>query len=244
MKKVLVSLIIIIMIGMYATFAYADEASPSLALSITNSVSITQGTEEVTLKIKLAEVTGLGEDATVSFSGILEYNTDIFESATISGLNGWTVTYTPTTKRAIADPKVPVANTEIAQITLKVKEGVEPSTASVTFTVEEFTDGENDFDTPALTSTIQITEPPKQEQQEPKIGGDEQGEETEKQGETTLNGQLNGQQTIQAKAPKEDTTGSKNILPKAGIPTALIGIIGILIITGTICYIRYKNIMK
>lgn len=236
MKKVLISFIIVIMAICMNVETYAvNETTPNIELNLMKNTTISEGTKEITLKLSLGEFTEIQEGALISFKGIIKYSEDIFSNISVTGLNGYTATYAESTKRIVLDPKEGKANTEVAKITLTLKEGVEPCTTNVSFQLEEFTDGENDFtlSTKAVTITIEKkseqapTETPEQNPGTEILDGTQETEAPETSGKIT--------------STKEDSTTAKTNLPKTGSKT-IVGIVTIVLAIGIVCLIRYKKI--
>lgn len=123
MKKY-VSILILFIIIFMSTFVLAEDLNGKVAVNITMPQQVKEGTTTVTAKISLGNFEGVEENNVLGFQTTLEYNKDIFASITVTGLNGWDVSYEDNTKQLIGLTKTSKANVEIAQIVFTFKEGV------------------------------------------------------------------------------------------------------------------------
>lgn len=234
MKRILISFIIGIMVICMSVVSYAvDEKTSNIELNLMKNMTISEDTKEINLKLSLGEFTNIEENALISFRGIIKYDDNIFNNISVSGLNGYTATYAESSKRIVLDPKEGKANTEVAEITLTLKEGVEPCTTNVSFQLEEFTDGENDFtlSTKAVTITIEkeIEQTPTEKtEEEPEIEILDEIQETETPDKVTTTQEV-------------DKTTAKTDLPKTG-SRKIATLVGIIVLIGIVCLVRYKKI--
>jgi len=134
MKKILVSSIIILIILSIAISSYAVEVGGDTQEEVTPKIEVkfkaAENNNENTIKLvlSLGKFTAIKENAMIGYEAKLNYEEEIFETVEakdVKGLNGWTATYSPITKAIIGDPIVGKEDTEIAEITLTLKEGVE-----------------------------------------------------------------------------------------------------------------------
>ncbi len=84
--------------------------------------SIHKGNEKYKLELKLGEFTGVDEGNVMAFEGVLDYNSEVFGDAEVTGQNGWDVTYDAETKRIVGISDKASANTVIAQFEFTVKD--------------------------------------------------------------------------------------------------------------------------
>ena len=111
---------------MYQTvYATENSTGASVVFNFSGDSKVTQGTKTVTYTISLGDFVGIPENAMMGYEAVLEYDSNVFSSATIEGLNDWTAQYTESTKRLIGETRTKgEANKEIAKITLTLKESL------------------------------------------------------------------------------------------------------------------------
>lgn len=237
MKKVVVSMMIILMILSIGVTTYAQELSnteqgtegtdtpktPRVEVKIKPEKSEDEKT--ITIILSLGKFTNVKENAMLGYEAKLDYKDEIFETVEtkdVKGLNGWTATYSPTTKALIGDPIIGKENTDITEITLHLKDGVEAENTTVKLT--EFLlsdDDENDLYALDLPISISIK---KEEPSTPPVGQGTQQEEPSKSEETkTPNKNLTS-------IPTDGTIAKASSLPKAGNTVLIILIMAILVI--------------
>ena len=125
MKKIVTSFIILIIaILMYQTvYATENSTGASVVFNFSGDSKVTQGTKTVTYTISLGDFVGVPENSMMGYEAVLEYDSNVFSSAAIEGLNDWTAQYTESTKRLIGETRTKgEANKEIAKITLTLKD--------------------------------------------------------------------------------------------------------------------------
>jgi len=123
MKKI-VSIIILLVILLIGTIkVYATDGS-NIELNITGQTSIKQNASTLELTISLGNFTGISENTVMAYEANLSYGSNMFTDSKIEGLNGWSIDYSSTTKRFIGETSSSKANTDIAKITLTLKQGL------------------------------------------------------------------------------------------------------------------------
>ena len=241
-KKILITFVIAI-ISIYgicisnvkALTVGEEPEQTSIEFNLTNKVTITEGEKAVKLKISLGKFTGIKEDVIMGYQAKISYDDTIFESVKVKGLNGWTVTYSENTKKLVADPKIGVENTEIAEIEITLKEGIKAGSTIVKLTDILLTDDTNDF-TYNKEATITIEEKKEPIVPEPNDGNNNNQNDGQEQKEDITN-----KEETQTPATEPDPTVSKEKLPSAGIGNIII-IAMVLTVTATIFIIKYKSI--
>ncbi len=228
MRKILVSIIIILMALSIAVTAYAqeigvnedntdsDEVIPRVEVKIKPSKS--DDGKTIVLTLELGNFTNVKDNAMLGYEAILNYEEDIFknvEAKDVKGLNGWTSTYSPITKKIIGDPIEGEENTDITEITLHLKDTIEAENTTVSLTNFLLADDdENDLYTSNLPVEISI-------KQEETISKSEIPSESEDTKTPSKN---------ETQKPADETLAKVNRLPKAGNTVLIIGIVSILII--------------
>lgn len=206
----------------------------SIEFNLTNKATITEGEKTVTLKISLGKFTGIKEDTIIGYQAKLSYDDTIFEAVEVKGLNGWTVTYSEKTKKLVADPKIGVENTEIAELVFTLKDGIKTGSTIVKLTDILLTDDTNDF-TYNKEATITI-----EEKKEPIVPNPDD-ENNNNQNDVQNQEDITNQEETKTPATEPDPTVSKEKLPSAGIGNIIFAIIVISIIS-IMLIIRYKSI--
>lgn len=244
MKKILVSSIIILIILSIAISSYAVEVGGDTQEEVTPKIEVkfkaAENNNENTIKLvlSLGKFTDIKENAMIGYEAKLNYEEEIFETVEakdVKGLNGWTATYSPITKAIIGDPIVGKEDTEIVEITLTLKEGVETEKATVSLTNFLLSDDdENELYTTDLPIEITIKNQEPQPQPQPEIPNDT----------TETTGDNNGTQST-TKIPTDTTTANTSRLPKAGNTIIIISIIAIICIAiGTVSGKGYIGYLK
>lgn len=245
MKKIIVSFIIIFMVFSMSTLCYGqqsleEEAKVKAQLEITNSVNVNiQESKEITLKISLKELQGATEGTIISYRGTLKYDENVFSKVSVNGLNGNTATYSSSTNRIVLDPKTLKQGDDTVEIKLTISDDVNEAETKVTFELEEFTDGIEDFDIKTLTSNITIKNEKKQEIE----NTDKDKEKNNNKNETIEKTETPAEENkVTTTDTKDETITQKNTLPKTGYSKVFPVIVLIAITLGYIFRKQYKKI--
>ena len=238
MKKV-ISILLVLFLIFTAVASYAATAedpstgddtegtTANIEFNLTGDTTIEEGTKTVTLTISLGAFTEVEEGQPLGFEGKLIYDKELFTGANVEGLNGWSASYDSSTNAIIGDVGSAKANTQIAQITLTVADGV---TSGTTGKVELqnilLTDETNDFTfNKELTVSVEKT-------------ADEDQNTTETLNEVentaTANKTTNNNAT--------DNTTAKTSIPKTGVKGIAIITVLIVLIVAIASLVRYKTI--
>lgn len=228
MKKVLVGIIVLLIILSIGITTYAQEAigtgetidsdgvTPRAEVEIKPLES--DNGKTIILTLSLGKFTNVKENAMLGYETILNYEEDIFETVEakdVKGLNGWTATYSPTTKAIIGDPIVGAENTDITEITLHLKDGIEAENTTISLTNFLLSDDdENDLYTSDLPIEISIRK--EEPTTQPEVPDKSEETKTPDKDTTTI--------------PTDGTVAKANSLPKAGNTVLVIGIVAILVI--------------
>lgn len=77
---------------------------------------------EVILKINLGNFTNIPDEIVLGYTATLKYDSSIFDDdITVTGKNGWNIEYNQLTGKMISDTASAKANTQIAEIKLKLR---------------------------------------------------------------------------------------------------------------------------
>lgn len=225
MRKIVISLIVIILLSIEIN-VYAEENNPSIEFNFTQSDDIKE--DEISIIISLDKFNGIEEDIILGYEAIIEYDENIFEKVSVNGLNTWISEYAESTGRIIGEVSEAKQDTQITELTFKLKEDIEPCTTIIKLNDVLLTDGTNDFE---YSKEIEVTISAKSDIPENSTENEieqekENVEETDK---------------ISIPSEKEDSTIASTILPNAGLTTICFIVITCIIIA-IIVFARYKSI--
>lgn len=153
MRKIKVYIILVIVIVTFMSIASTKSYAEGKANAEVNITANTQKIEDkqstIELMISLGELENLSSTngkMILGYQATLNYDSNMVESATIEGLNGWNVIYEASTKKIVGDTGDAKANTNTAKIVLKLKENI-PDGTSGKISIKNLllTDGTNDF---------------------------------------------------------------------------------------------------
>lgn len=266
MKKILSSIIILCIV--LSICSLSNAANGSIEFNFTGDESeIEQGTKTVTYKISLGKFEEITENPMMGYEAVLDYDSDVFKSVSIEGLNGWTAQYSDSTKRLIGETQSKGEEyKEIAKITLTLKDDAPATTTSIKLKkVVLSVNGVDEYDYEKEVS-LKIKEKASNSDNDSKDDNskndnnkndnkqEEKNDDTSKEdkkdntktGENTVvknvispNTTTNNSKT--ANQSQNNSTTATTKLPKTGITTiAVIAIV--VLITGVGCLIKYKTI--
>lgn len=157
MKKTIgiILIIFILIVGMLPIYSNAATLNIAMNASVSKT-KIDKNDKTIEVTLSLGSFSGVAENSTLGYQGTLEFDKTVFESATVTGLNGWTVTYDPTKSTTIVgDTAAAKANTDIAKITLKLKSNLDAgSKGNIELKNLVLTDGTNEI---TYNKTFSIT---------------------------------------------------------------------------------------
>lgn len=251
MKKIFISIIVLLMTISIYQVSYAVEGQASIPLNFTGATQISQDTKTVTFTVSLGEFTEIPQNPIIGYEAILEYDKNIFTSVTVEGLNNWKADYAEATGRLLGETlTIGEANKEITKITLTLKDGVEPGTTtvklkSVLLTVNDDLDFNYEKEATLTIEKKAEEEQPKEDKNEVPAQNtteedktkDESKNETKKEQETDNSKKSNN---TQVKANEDKTTSTKK-LPATGMEKVAMIVI-LVAIVGIGCLIKYKSI--
>lgn len=230
MKKGIVTIVVtVILILITGTVHSLAVSNTNIEMNIQGQTTVNSTDDTVELTVSLGDFTGIEEGQPLGYQGTITYDENIFEGITVEGLNGWTVNYEDSTKVIMGEIDAATANTQIAKITLTLKEGLtEATTGTVEFNNILLTDGTNDY---TFNKEVTITVEENTEVND---------EENVIEEETTNTNVSSTNTSIQAN--KVDTTVSKQILPAAGIKNIMIISIVAIIVLAIIFKFKSRKI--
>ena len=249
MKKIFISIILLLVVIAMSQFSYAA----NVAIDFSGETEITQDTKTISLILSLGEFSEIPGNPLMGYEAILEYDKTIFSSVKVEGLNDWRADYDDSTGRIIGEAlSFGEANKQITQITLTVADNATPGNTTVKLkegllTVND--DEELDF---TFEKAAQITIAENNEEDNPNennvpnenaTGNTDENTTGNQTGNQTGNKTNNNTSTlgnISVKGNEDKTTASK-ILPSTGIGKIAL-IVVLVVIIGIGCFIRYKSI--
>lgn len=251
MKKIIsVIFIIMILIAGTVNVKATDEQAKNIELNVSGQTTITEDVKTVELVVSLGSFTGISENIVLGYQTTLEYDTNMFESVAVEGLNGWTATYSPDTNILICDTQNASANTNITKITLTLKDGVEAGTSgTINLRNIELTDETNDF-TYNRTITVRIEEESNPGDNTNTIQDNTTNTNEQNQtGNSVINNNVSATNTSNSasslnrtNSSNVDNTTATKVIPKAGMTNILIIGICVVIVAGIIFKIKSRKI--
>ena len=251
MKKIISIIFMIIILVVTTTNVNAtDEQAKNIELNVSGQTTIESDVKTVDLTVSLGNFTGISENIVLGYQTTLEYDTNMFESVAVEGLNGWTATYSPDTNILIGDTQNARANTNITKITLTLKDGVEAGTSgTINLRNIELTDETNDF-TYNRTITVRIEEESNPGDNTNTIQDNTTNTNEQNQtGNSVINNNVSATNTSNSasslnrtNSSNVDNTTATKVIPKAGMTNILIIGICVVIVAGIIFKIKSRKI--
>lgn len=255
MKKIISIIFMIIILVVTTTNVNAtDEQAKNIELNVSGQTTIESDVKTVDLTVSLGNFTGISENIVLGYQTTVDFDTNMFETVTVEGLNGWTATYSSDTSTLIGDTQSAKANTNITKITLTLKDGIEPgTTGTINLKNIELTDGTNDF-----TYNKSITVKVEEETEEPNTNNT--GDTNTIQDNTTnankqnqagnlVDNKVSATNTLNSasglnkvNSNNVDNTKAVKSIPKAGMTNILIIGICVITIAGIIFKIKSRKI--
>lgn len=230
-RKILAIIMIIFMITILGTIN--SLAAGNIELNVQGETTVKDTEKTIELTLSLGSFTEIEEGIPLGYQGTLEYDENLFEGITVEGLNGWTVNYENSTKVFMGETDTAKANTQIAKITLTLKDGVTPGTSgTINFNDILLTDGTNDFTfNKEITVTIQNEEVDNPSEGNNQISGTNETNTTTSTNISTNSSSIQGSNT--------DRTTASTRLPSAGLKNILI--IAVVIISVLMVVFKIKS---
>lgn len=241
-RKILTIIMIIVMITILGTIN--SFATGNIELNVQGETTVKDIEKTIELTLSLGSFTEIEEGIPLGYQGTLEYDENLFEGITVEGLNGWTVNYENSTKVFMGETDTAKANTQIAKITLTLKDGVTPGTSgTINFNDILLTDGTNDFTfNKEITVTIENEEEDNPNQgtgneEENQVSG---GNESNKVNNPTSTNISTNSTSIQGS--NTDKTTASTRLPSAGLKNILIIAVVIISILMVVFKVKSRDI--
>ena len=238
-RKILAIMMIIFMITILGTIN--SLAAGNIELNVQGETTVKDTEKTIELTLSLGSFTEIEEGIPLGYQGTLEYDENLFEGITVEGLHGWTVNYENSTKVFMGETDTAKANTQIAKITLTLKDGVTSGTSgTINFSDILLTDGTNDFTfNKEITVTIE-----NEEVDNPSEGNENEGNNqtsgTNETNTTTSTNISTNSSSIQGS--NTDRTTASTRLPSAGVKNILIIAVVIISILMVVFKIKSRDI--
>lgn len=247
MKKVKVGIILLLAVLLISINCYATEPTWEIVIE-TEKEEITKTQELVKIDITLEDYQG---DGILGYEGKLEYDQNIFETATITALNDWdTINYDKTTGKFMSTTTVAKKGTKVAQITLKLKSNITEEKTEVAIKDLAFSDGDREK-TQEKIITYHFPYNEEQETTPDKIPNTDDKTEPEKKPnvpeiDTTTEPKQDSQKQPNVeptnKEVTEDKTKAEMSIPQTGTTPIGIVVVIAIIACGVVGYKKYHSI--
>ena len=262
-KKIMLSIILVV--GVFMCQCYSVKAvEPSLNVSLSSTNTTIKKGQEVTVLVEISDIE-MG-DGINTFKATLNYDTDVFTSVDVQGINDWTKqTYNTENGIFILTYSNLLTTTEqaIARFTFKVKDDTTKESGTISLTVMEAanTDSKATPDDASITLNVeqddnnggngdQNNQGDNNNNGQDNQGGNNNGNSNDGQNGNTViiggnddnsqggNGN-NGSSLSQGSANSPSTTSSGS-LPYTGVSYWIVGVIIAVLIIGIVSYRMYK----
>ena len=242
MRKKIIFLIILLLVCMIIVNSYTVEAASDFNVKVeTSSTQIAKNQTTVTIYLKLGDYNA---DGILGYEGTLSYDKSVFESATITALNDWeTPDYEPATGKFLSTTKKAKANTNIAQISLKLKSGTTAKTTKVSVSNLIISDGTKESTVnQTITYTLLANQTQENKDDTPNTNNIPTNNIVVNTNITTQTNTASNITVEPVKVDPKDKTQAATTIPQTGSGLGMVfGFIVILGI-GIIAYIRYRSI--
>lgn len=243
-KKVLISMLIVLLVVLIQCQSFA--ATNSLTLALTPDKTELKAGETVTVLVKVSNIQGEG---IIGFNANVNYDANIFECTAEGDESGaWTrqgfIENNLTTARA--DLLANSENQTVAKLTFKAKADVAVGEQTISLSQIEFATENASYNVADVQVKVQIIT-------ETTSGGNDGDNGNENivtpdnttvdnttENTTTGNTTVNNNVTA-GTANKTENTQSTTTLPKAGLDNAVVMAIAIAVIATVVCFYQYKK---
>ena len=156
-KKTVILLIAFIFILITSNVVNAA-GTGSLTIKISPDASEAIENKKVYVYLSLTNFNNVETNEPMALTGVLSYDKDIFENVTVEGLNNWIAGYNPENGNLTLDTSSIKENSNIAKITLDVKDTSKSFTSDIKVNNITLTNGENvDMTDLNLNARVSIT---------------------------------------------------------------------------------------
>ena len=240
--KTKILLIMMIMVVTIILGTINSLAAGNIEINVQGQTTIKETEKTIELTLSLGNFTEIEEGIPLGYQGTLTYDENMFESIAVEGLNGWTVNYEDSTNVFMGETDTAKANTQIAKVTLTLKDGVTLGTSgTINFNNILLTDGTNDF---TFNKEITITVE-NEENNDPNEGNEEDNQETGTDENNTIDEPTNtnvSTNSTSIQGSNTDRTTATTKLPAAGLRNIVIIAVVIMIIFMVVFKIKSKDI--
>ena len=255
MKKTTVMMsILLLTISIFSiTHVWASVEDSCNVTIQTDKAEINKTQKQVKIAIRLDSYEG---DGTLGYEGKLEYDTNIFESVSITSLNNWeTASYEASTGMFLSTTTVAKAGTQVAQITLNLKDNITATKTQVKVTGLTFSDGDTQK---TFEKILTYAFPYNESEGQPNTDNENNNESSNEISNEIMNSEINvvtnqitnseTKNTIQnitiesITAENRDQTTASTTIPQTGGGSTWIIAFIVIGIVGIGAYIRYRSI--
>lgn len=272
-KKTVILLIAFIFILITSNVVNAA-GTGSLTIKISPDASEAIENKKVYVYLSLTNFNNVETNEPMALTGVLSYDKDIFENAIVEGLNNWVSGYNSENGNITLDTSSIKEDSNIAKITLDVKDISKSFTSDIKLNSITLTNGENvDMTDLNLNARVSVTindendnnpepnNPEEDNNQDESAGNNDNNENDNNNGENNQNNNQsgnvndnnndsnqNGEQNNNKEPDKiekvEDLTTSKDPLPQTGVNYTIVGVIISVFILGVLAFIGFKRLEK
>lgn len=246
MKKLIISILIVTMIGLCFITNISKADSLSATITVEPSETEVQAGDEVTFKFKITNIANAAQGSVSAAAGALTYDTNFFETVTEEDCSGTLNTENGNFNFTFSAS----SDKDIGTIKLKVKANATGS-GEVAFTELAASDGEEMVYTADKQITISIKGsenpddpsivPDPDDPDDPSIVPDPEDPTEDSSNKPAENpGTSNSTVTVQDNNEEDPTTAKKDI-PYAGIGSILTVAVVLVVIAGAIIFKKYKS---
>ncbi len=233
MRKKLVVVMLIVLVLLCLTKSNVMAASFKTSFSPTTAVVQQGSTVEVSINISDIDA----GNGIYSFTGVLEYDTEVFETLTDSSIvvaSGWSKDFDPqANKLTMGRNGFTSENLTLATITLKAKQTTNATNATLKLTQIKASGPEGDIDGTDITCSVQVQSGGVIIQPDP--GANEIVDPTVNEPQENLTNEV---QNIVA---NEDNSSNSDV-PYTGAEDYIVPFMAVVVILGIISFINYKKI--
>lgn len=245
MKKQIVNKImgiVVISLILLTVFMTNSKAASDFNVKVeTSSTQIAKNQTTVTIYLKLGDYNA---DGILGYEGTLSYDKSVFESATITALNDWEAPdYEPATGKFLSTTKKAKANTNIAQISLKLKSGATAKTTKVSVSNLIISDGTKESTVnQTITYTLLANQTQENKDDTPNTNNIPTNNIVVNTNITTQTNTASNITVEPVKVDPKDKTQAATTIPQTGSGLGMVFGFVVILGIGIIAYIRYRSI--
>ena len=209
MKKIIkktVTLLIVFIFLLITSNVVNAEGTGSLTIKISPDASEAIENKKVYVYLSLTNFNNVETNEPMALTGVLNYDKNIFENVTVEGLNNWIAGYNPENGNLTLDTSSIKENSNIAKITLDVKDTSKSFTSDIKVNNITLTNGENvDMTDLNLNARVSITINDENDNSQEPNNPEDDNNQDESAGNNDNNNESDNEQN-----PSEDVNNDNN----------------------------------